>query len=334
MPEETEHTVPSGSAPVAGIDLGGTNMQIGVVRFTPGDASPYRIIGREKRKTKAESGLDAIVDRMVRAVEAACADARITVADLAAIGIGAPGAADPETGVVLEAPNLRWTDIPLARILADRFGRPVVLENDVNAAIVGEARFGAARGCSEVLGAWLGTGVGGGLLLGGKLRHGYFHTAGELGHMHAMPLNPPGSRSLEHVCSRTAVVERLSRLIRANRPSRVPELVGGDLSKIKSSVLAQAYREGDLLTVEVVDHAAELLGAHLGSIHTLLSLQRIVLGGGLTEALGEPFVELVAKHVRRVAFPERAKAVEVVATALDDDAGLLGAAALALDAAT
>lgn len=314
---------------IVGIDLGGTNMQVGVVRF--GSAGGFKIIGREKKKTKADQGLEGVLDRVAKAVQAACDNAGVQLDSIDAIGIGAPGVIDPCRGVVVEAVNLRWTDAEVSRMLRARIGRPVLLDNDVNAAVLGEHRHGAARGARTVLGVWVGTGIGGGLILNGEMWYGQWLSAGEIGHMWALPQCSPGNRSLEHNCSRSAIVDRITRLIRANRKSMIEELVDGDLTKIRSMDLAKAYDAGDDLVCEVVDHAAELLGIHLGSVNTLLSLETIVLGGGVTEALGKPWVERVAKWVRKVSFPDKAKEVDVVATRLADDAGVVGAAMLAAE---
>ena len=145
------------------------------------------------------------------------------------------------------------------------------------------------------------------------------------------PKNPPGSRSLEHNCSRTAVVDRIVRLIRSNRQSMLTEITNEKYEKVKSKALATAYEAGDELTREVIDDAAVLLGDQIGSVVTLLSLEKVVLGGGLTEAIGEPFVKLVRESTQDIAFPGVCKGVEVVASALQDNAGLLGAAMIAMD---
>ncbi len=313
--------------PYVGIDLGGTNMQIGVV------SAESKVLSRSKRKTKAEDGRDAILTRIVEGVGEACKEAGCKVGDLGGVGIGAPGAIDPGPGVVLEAVNLRWNDVPLAKLLKHRLDLPVVVDNDVNVAVYGENKLGAGDNSKDLLGVWVGTGIGGGLILNGAIYYGHHMTAGEIGHMIAMPGNQPGSRSLEHNCSRTAVVDRLVRLIKANRKSVIPELVDGDLGDVKSKTIAKAYQMGDELTVEVVDHTSELLGTCIAGVVTLLSLGRVVLGGGLTEALGEPFVERVRKAARQNAFPDRCKQVKVVGTKLLDDAGVLGAALIAMERA-
>ncbi|MBL9032895.1 MAG: ROK family protein [Phycisphaerae bacterium] len=313
------------SKPVVGIDLGGTNMQIAVV-------SPERtILGRAKKKTKPDDGRDAVLARIAEGVQEACADAKIALSDLAGLGIGAPGAIEPSAGVVLEAVNLRWNDVPLADLLRKRLNMPAFVDNDVNVAVYAENVMGAGEQSRDLLGVWVGTGIGGGLILNGAMYYGTFFTAGEIGHTILFPGIPLGSRSLEHNCSRTAVVDRIVRLVKSNRRSVIPSLVDGDLEQVKSKTVAKAYQMGDELTVQVVDHVADLLGIAIANVVTLLSLPRVVLGGGLTEALGDALVERVKKSARANVFPDKCKQVKVVATRLLDDAGALGAALIAQD---
>lgn len=310
---------------VVGIDLGGTNIQAGVV--TPKGA----IVGRAKVKTKPESGLDGVIKRIVGAVDKACSDAGMSRSELAAIGLGAPGALDVTTGMVHDAVNLGWKNVPLRAMLVEAIGLPASIDNDANLAVYGEHRLGAGRDADDLLGVWVGTGIGGGLILGGRIFYGTLGTAGEIGHAILMPGNSRGRCSVEHTCSRSAIVSELCQLIAANNESIIPQLVGGDLSKVKSRTLAEAFKREDPLTVEVVEHAARLLGVAIGSWVTILSLGRVVIGGGLTEALGEPYVAMVRASVHDVAFPDCCKGVEIVESTLGDDAGLLGAAMLAMD---
>lgn len=308
--------------PIVGIDLGGTNMQIGVV---DADAA---IIGRSRKKTQALDGKVKVIDRLVDGVNAACEQAGISARQLGGLGIGAPGAVDPARGVVLEAVNLRWNDVPLAEILKEKLGIPVVVNNDVNVAVYGEWKMGTGKGVSELLGVWIGTGIGGGLILNNKLYEGAFFTAGEVGHTVFYPGAPMGSRSLEENGSRTAVAERLAKLVKANHPSSLAETVLGGGS-IKSKLIAEAYGAGDPLTRDVVDEVARIVGIAVANVVTLLSLPRVLLGGGLTEAIGKPFVAEVKKSFKEHVFPDRCRQTEIVASQLEDDAGLLGAALLA-----
>lgn len=309
--------------PVIGIDLGGTNMQIGVV------APDGKVIGRGKRKTRAAEGFKAVLGRMAEGVEDACKDAGIPVRSLAGIGIGAAGAVDPKTGVILQAPNLRWTNAPLARTLSNHTGKPVFVTNDVRAAIIGEHTHGAGKGASHLLAVWLGTGIGGGLILNNKVYPGFFNTAGEIGHMMLLPGSPPGHRSFEHNCSRSAIADRIVKLIRNGRPSIVTRLTEGDLTEVKARVIGDAYRRNDPLVREVVDDAAKSIGNTIASLNSALSLQRVVLGGGLTEALGEPLVRLVRTAHHAAVYPHVLRKTEIVKTKLEDDAGVVGAAVFA-----
>lgn len=308
-----------------GIDLGGTNVQIGVV------TGAGEVLSRAKRKTIAEEGRDAVLDRIVDGIEEACAAAKVEIKDIRAVGMGAPGPVDPNKGIVLEAVNLGWLNEPIAEILGERLGLPLYLDNDVNVAVYGEWRMGAAVGATNMMGAWIGTGVGGGFILNSALYYGSFLTAGEVGHMLMSPDNPPGVRSVEHNCSRTAMCNRVRQLIEAGRESIVPELVEGKMHKIKSKTIAEAFRREDPLVSAVVSDAGDRLGIVLGGIVTLLSIDKIVLGGGLTEAIGEPWVKLVRDSVRRVAFPAVCKEVSVVASVLEDNAGVIGAALIAAE---
>jgi|GEM_PF-237180 len=310
---------------VIGIDLGGTNMQIGVV------GPSLRVLGRAKKKTRAIEGSQRVLDRLVDGVHEACVDAKISLKEISAVGIGAPGAIDTKRGVVLDATNLRWTNFPLAAVLSRRLGHHIVVDNDVNAAIYGEYRLGAAKGFNNVLGVWIGTGIGGGFILNGAMYYGDTNTAGEIGHTILFPSAPPGSRTLENNCSRTAIVDRLVRLIRSNNPSQIVDLADGDLTDIKARVVAQAYAKNDRLTRTVVDNAAELIGISVANVVTILGIQRVVIGGGLTEAMKESLVGKIRESARKHAFPEICRQVEVVATKLEADAGLLGAAMMAHD---
>lgn len=299
-------------------------MQIGVVR------GQKTILGRAKRKTQAGKGEAGVVDRLADAVREACAEAGVRVSDLAGVGVGAPGAIDHVQGVVLEAPNLRWNDYPLARELGRRLGRvPILIDNDVNVAVYGENKLGAGRGASDVLGVWVGTGIGGGLILDGRLYYGRFGSAGEIGQMVLFPGATLGNRLIEENCSRRHIARRLAQLVATNRPSVLPKLTKGDIAAAGASTIAAAYRKGDALTQAVVDEAADLLGSAIGGCVTLLSVELVILGGGLTEAMGKPYVTRVAEAMKRVVFPSSLRHVRVAATKLEDNAGLLGAALLA-----
>jgi len=310
---------------VIGIDLGGTNMQVGVVR------ADGKIVGRCKRKTRAQLGMRRVVERVVSAANAACADAQIGIEDVYAIGIGVPGAIDVPRGLVLAAVHLHWVDVPIRDILSAEFGRTVVVDNDVNVAIWGEAQLGAGRGVSDVLGVWVGTGVGGGLVLNGQLYHGARHTAGELGTSTFSVFAGPGRRTLEQHASRTGMLQNLEWLAIQNPDSPLVRL-RESRRKIGSKQIAEALKAGDEVAAEIVEHAASSLGVAIANVVTLLSLPAVVLGGGIVEAIGEPFVDLVNASFGRFVFPPSLRSSRILMTQLGRDAGVLGAALLARQA--
>ena len=292
------------TAPVVGVDLSATNLQFGVV-----DADGA-ILGRARARTEAHRGLDHVISNVCRGVEQACQAAGLGQDNIGAIGVAAAGAIDIPRGVVLQAPNLRWHDVPLRDMLAEKLGRPVALDNDVNGAVWGEYHLGAGRGHKDLLGVWVGTGVGGGLVLGGRLHHGNFFTAGEIGNTVMDPTGGPGERTVEDLCSRTAMKRVLG-------------------AKVTTQQIATAYTEGDPATCDVVNRSAELLGIAIANWVTSLGLGAVIIGGGMTEALGVPYLVRIRESFDRDVFPDELRACKLVITTLRADAGLLGAALLA-----
>jgi len=313
---------------VAGVDLGGTNMQIGVVH------ADGRVVARVKRKTKAQEGRDEVVRRMVEGVARALEEARAPRERLYAVGVGAPAVVDFDRGLVVKAGNLGWEDVPLRELLSSELRCQVALDNDVNCAAWGEVQLGAARGRRDVLAVWVGTGVGGGLVLDGRLWRGPRLTAGEIGYATLFPNGQPGMMTVEDICSRTGMANAIGRLLPAHPESALHRLLAeksaetGLPAPIGSSMIARAYEKDDELVRKVVDRSAELLGVAIANLVTVLSIDCVVLGGGVTEALGEPFVARVRKGFERTVFPPGLRKIEFVASSLNDDAGMLGAAML------
>ena len=306
-----------------GIDLGGTKMQVGVV-----DAR-NRVLGTCRRKTRGSEGLKAVVARMTEAVGRACGDAGVELERIAAVGVGAPSAIDHEKGIAIRAVNLGWTDVPLRDLLRKSLDRPVSLDNDVNVAAWGEARLGAARGKNDVIAVWVGTGVGGGLILGGRLHRGHFFTAGEIGQTVVDPAAAPGHRTVEEICSRTGIVHALRRLMPSNDASPLAIRLRESDASVGSSMIAESYRGGHPVTKSVIDHAAKQLGLVLANLATVVCPEAIVLGGGVSEALGKPWISQVKAAFDPWVFPETLKRCRLVASELGDHAGMLGAAAQA-----
>lgn len=327
MPERK----PRFTGPIVGVDLGGTNMSIGVID------EKGKIVGRTKRKTKAAEGRERVIERMVEGIERACEDAKLSLKDLDAAGVGAPSAVDWEKGSVIHAGNLGWKKVPLRDILGKRLNMPVVVDNDVNVAAFGESRLGAGKNRGDLLAMWIGTGIGGGLILNGKLWRGPFHTAGEVGHVALFPGAGPGHRTLEDHCSRTALVRSMMMLLGHYPDSMLREFLNKekdedgkpDPSSIGSSVLAECYSKGDPLVRKILDASADLLGLTIANFITVLSLKTVVLGGGVSEALGKPYLYRIRDSFERNVFPQTLQRCEIVSSQLGDDAGMLGASLLA-----
>ncbi len=315
---------------VVGVDLGGTKILAAVV------TADGKILGQAKRKTKPETGIESVIERIVKTVDDALGSAKVARTDVRAVGIGAPGPIDPDTGTVLMAPNLNgWENVPLAKTLSEQLGVPVFLDNDVNVGTLGEFVYGAGRGAKDVIGVFVGTGIGGGLIIGGQLRSGARHAAGEIGHMIVLAEGPYcgcGNRGcIEALASRTAIVNSLRTAMQAGRKTTLAEaLADGGVERLSSGVLAQAWKSNDTLTVEVLTRVQYYLGLHLASLVNFLDPELIVLGGGVIEALGEDFLQ----PIRRAAyqhFTQRrdASQVKIVLSQLGDNAGILGAAVAA-----
>ncbi len=311
--------------PCVGVDLGGTNIQAGVLD------PKGKLLARAKVKTHAEDGVAAVIDRVVKAVSLAVDEAGLKIAQIGAMGIGAPGTIDIHKGLVVRAVNLRWTRVPLAQQLQKKLKMPVVVDNDANVAAWGEFRAGAGQGYRDLLAVWVGTGIGGGLVLNNEIYYGHGLSAGEIGHTVIMADAPLGRRTLENNASRTAVVNLLKQLIAAHHPSRVTKLVGDDLEAIRSKVLAKAVQMGDELTLQLLKKAAEYVGVAVANCVTLLSLPCVVIGGGLSDSVGKMWVDGVRESFESRVFPPEMRCCRIVGSKLGDDAGIVGAALLTHD---
>ena len=316
-------TANKGASHHVGIDLGGTNMSMAVVNEN------NCVISCRRSRTQKKLGPEGILKKIAQNVFTVIRDAGLGIDDILAIGIGVPSPVIIQKGVALDAPNLGWRHVDVRATLAPLLGRPVWVDNDVNVAVYGEVKAGAARGFSDVLGIWNGTGVGGGLVLNGELYYGCHGTAGEIGHTIVLPGKGSSRKTLEEVASRTSVVKTLVALIQEGQHSIIEDLVNGSLPVIKSKTLAKAAKSGDDLTMRVLRDAAHFVGIAAANCVTTLSLSCVVLGGGLPTEMGSLWTDWVSQSVLENVFPEELKTVKVVGTELGDHAGVIGAAILA-----
>jgi len=317
---------------VVGVDLGGTKTLAGVV------AGSGKILQQVKAKTPAEEGYHRVLENVATCVEGAIAQSKIERAQIAAVGIGVPGPVDPETGIVKAAPNLGWKKVPAKAILEKHLGLRVFAENDVNAGTVAEHRLGAGVGVRDLIGVFVGTGIGGGLIFGGQLYHGFGKVAGEVGHIILERKGPRcgcGNRGcFEALASRTAIVRDLAMAIEKGRKTVLTKAVrDGDFHQIGSRELADAFRRGDKLTVQMIKRAARYCGIGVASLLNLLNPEMVVLGGGVVEAFGAEYVRLVTRAAKKRTFAGTWAGVRIVPAKLGDDAVLLGAACLARERA-
>ena len=285
-----------------------------------------RILSRAKSRTPFAAGGAAVA----KAVLAAAADAieGAGAGRLAAIGIGSPGPIDPDRGVVLRTPNISVKNLKIRELLSGRFGVPVVLDNDVHMALWGEFLAGAGRGCRSLVGIWVGTGVGGGVIVDGRLVRGSNRNAGEIGHMVLDARRARAGRvkgTLEGEASKTGIARLLRRWIRDGERTALAGQVGRG-ERLDSSALGKAYRDGDPLARRAIAHSARYVGIAVADLFNVLSPELFILGGGVVEDLGAPYLAAVRETARKFAFSSELAKIRVVSSRLGDDAGILGAA--------
>lgn len=313
---------------VIGIDLGGTKV-LAVAVNEKGE-----IVARAKQKTEVGSGVALIGRQMKEAAEEALAELKAGWDDVKRIGVAIPASVDSATGDALHAPALGWKNEPVRETLEEIFGRSINLENDVNCGVLGEYHGGAGKGHESVAGYFVGTGLGGGLILDGKLWHGRCNVAGEFGHEIVRAKGRRcgcGKRGcVEAYCSKTAFSKKFRKLIdKKGRSSVLTDLMDGDFNKrLKSKTLAKAYRQGDKVTVKVVDKGMEMLGIAASNLMAVVAPDCIILGGGVMEALGPELLPVVRDSLDRHLFGITPKDVTLKLSALGDDAVPLGAALL------
>lgn len=304
-----------------GIDLGGTNIAAGLVDEN------YAILEKASVKTRAPRPAGEITADMAELVRTLTARAGVR-AD--AVGIGSPGiVAD---GVVRFAGNLKFTNVPLARMMEEALGLPCSVGNDANAAALGEHVAGAGKGADSLVMVTLGTGVGGGIVEHGRILEGFNGAGGELGHVTLFPDGrhcPCGKRGcLEAYCSATALIADTAAAMEQHPGSVIAELVGGDRANINGKTAFDAMRRGDAAGREVVNRYIHWLGLGLSSIVTLLQPQIVALGGGIAregETLLAPLREVVYKNAY---YDPDTPRTALMQAALGNDAGIVGAAAL------
>lgn len=320
------------SGHLIGVDVGGTKIFAGVFD------SSLECIATTKVSTKAQRGTEAVIERIVRCVQDVVDEADLSMKQISAVGVGAPGAVHGESGTVIFAPNMEgWKDVALKKDLEKNLGVPVVVENDANIAVVGVHEVELKGKPKSVVGIFVGTGIGGGLILDGKLYSGFNHTAGEIGHM-VIDLNGPkcgcGNKGcFEAVASRTAIFQRIKAGVKDGEKTMLTEMLGENLEDMRSGDLRKAVRRGDKFVSKIIGQTAEYIGIGVASLVNVLGPEVVALGGGVMEALSDEMMDTIVKTTKEHAMPGTMKGVDIVASRLGDNAGITGAAVLAKRAA-
>ena len=312
---------------VVGVDFGGTKILAGVF-----DAK-FECIGRARVSTKASRGVEEVTERIARCVHDAVDECDLDLKQVKAVGIGAPGAVDPEAGRVIFAPNLDWKDVPLKKELEKELGVPVFLENDCNVCALGVHEVELKAKPRNLVGIFLGTGIGGGLILEGNLYSGFNRTAGELGHM-VLEVGGPkcgcGNKGcFEALASRTAIFRRIRDAVKEGQKTILTEMLGPELEDLRSGDLRKAIKRGDKFVEHVIEEAAEYTGIAVANVINLFNPEVVVLGGGLMEQLEDEMLAIIIETAMDYAMPGTTKGIEIIATKLADDAGITGGAVLA-----
>jgi glucokinase len=302
------------------IDIGGTKIAIG--RFLRDGTLEERVIF----PTNAERGYKKILEEIIENLS------RLKTKDTVALGIGCGGPLDSEKGIILSPPNLPgWDSVPLKKDLESFLKVPTFLDNDANCACLGEYYFGAGKGIKNLVYVTVSTGIGGGIIINGKILRGQRDSAGEVGHQTIVPDGPLcncGNRGcLEALASGTAIAKRAQEAILRGEDTILKEW--SKTEKISAKMVRSAYLQGDKVSEKIWKDALEYLGIGIGNIITIISPERVILGGGIVKA-GEEVIETVKKVVKDRVRLVPIEKVEIVPSELGEDVGLYGAFALIL----
>jgi len=312
-----------------GVDVGGTKIQAAAVQESGA------VLGREKHPTPRDDGPEETLAVIEKAIETVVRELELGMEDVTAVGIAIPGVVDPDTGRIAVTPNMNLTGVDIRAHLERRLQLPIAVGNDCNLGTLGETWLGSARNASSAVGILVGTGIGCGIVLDGKLWRGAREAAAEIGHI-VMEIGGPkcGCGNLgcfEALASRTAIERNLREAVQQGRQTMLTELLEKDLGMIRSNALRKALEADDALVTEVMRHASEVLGHACLTVRHLIDPEVIVLGGGVVEAMSDFILPIVQNIVGSDQLPGAREGGHVLLSALGDDAVVLGAVALACE---
>lgn len=309
-----------------GIDLGGTNIAAGVVDEN------YKIIGTGKVKTGAHRSNDEIADDMALAARMAIKDAGVDISEIVAMGVGSPGSVIPSKGIVATSNNLKFTNLPLCAMMKERLGVDFYIENDANAAAYGELLAGAGKGCNDFVAITLGTGVGGGIIIDGKIFSGSNNAGGELGHTVIMVDGEDctcGRKGCwEAYASATALIRQTKAEMLRNKNSIMWKLCGGNIDLVNGKTAFDAMRENDESGKKVVNDYCRYVAVGVINAINIFQPEILCIGGGISKE-GDNIIKPITKLVEEERYSKNVEKQTVVKTAaLGNDAGIIGAAFL------
>lgn len=309
-----------------GIDLGGTNLRAAVV-----DTSSGKLIAAQKVSTPNRAGPQAVIDAMTTLAQRVIASSAVQSHEIVGVGVGVPGLVDLDRGVALLLPNIPgdWPSIQLAFILSQRLHLPVRLINDVRAITLAEWSFGAGQRADTIACYAIGTGIGGGVIINGRLHLGISGSAGEIGHQiverDGLPCNCGGRGCLEMYACGPAITAHGVQAVIQRRSTQIGPLVDFDLNRINVAVILEAARAGDEIARGIFEQAGAYIGIAVSNTLLTISPSKVIIGGGVAAA-GDLLLDPIRRMVRERVFLMPADQVEILTAALGDDAGLIGAA--------
>jgi glucokinase len=313
---------------ILGIDLGGSKILTAVVN------SRGEMLSSDESTTPATEGREVVIQSILDSAHSALGQASCTISEISAIGIGAPGISNPEAGILFTSPNLPgWRNVLLRDIIQNRLGKKAFLINDANAAALGEFYFGAAQGVRNFIYITLSTGIGGGIVIDGKIYSGAIGAAGEVGHMtidDEGPICNCGNRGCwEVLASGTALAREARHRVEEGKRTSILEYADGDVEKVTAQVVHNAAEHGDSLAKELISRTGYYVGVGLANLINIFNPELIVIGGGLSN-IGDMLLKPAFKVAGARAYKEAFKATRFASPKLGRNSGVLGAAAFAL----
>ncbi len=312
-----------------GIDLGGTNIKAAVYDHS------FRCLTDRMIDTQADGGPEHVLNRIAELAKAMLDELGMTKADVACMGMGIPGLLDPETGFSVFSPNFPgWSNVNVIEIMSRTFDFPIFIDNDVRVNLYGEWRFGAGAGCRDLVLLTLGTGLGSGIVMGGRVLYGATSSAGEIGHMNmyreGRPCKCGSSGCLGRYVSAIGMVNTFKERLSQGRTSIIEEWSLGQPEKITARMISEAYDQGDLLAAEVLQETGKILGFGLSNVINLFNPELIIIGGGMSAA-GERLLQPTREAIEAHALEMPRRACRIVTARLGGKSGMLGAAVYAYE---